>query len=186
MCEHGHLNLLRACRHRASLFVLLIHEVLHCIRYRTAATALKPSLLTRCESVGRMKTALTFVHAAAYKNVLSRKEERVFYSWQDDTISGRRRPDAAAFVPLLLDAGANPIAQTSLRREVQYDDKHFVPEHRNAPPTWGATPRTRVRRARMEFVGAGALSRFPSERPSFRPSDRRGTSGPFIDCQYPT
>ena len=46
--------------------------------------------------------------------------------------------DEAAFVRLLLDAGANPKAKASLRREVQYDDKQFVHEHRDAtPPTWG-------------------------------------------------
>jgi hypothetical protein len=74
---------------------------------------------------------------------------------------GPGRPDEAAFVRLLLDAGANPKAQASLRREVQYDDKHFVHEHRDATPlTWGRDfpYKLLVSRRGMELVGAGASS----------------------------
>ena len=72
---------------------------------------------------------------------------------------GAGRPDEAAFARMLLDAGANPKAQASLRREVQYDDKRFVHEHRDATPlTWGRDfpYKLLVSRRAMQLVEAAA------------------------------
>jgi hypothetical protein len=52
-------------------------------------------------------------------------------------------------------------AQASLHREVQYDDKHFVREHRDATPlTWGRDfpYKLLVRLRRMELAGTAGSS----------------------------
>src|SRR5205814_364712 len=72
-------------------------------------------------------------HTALFGGVVS-----YAHFWVNFDRYGPGRPDDAAFARLLLDAGANPKARASLRREVQYEDKHFVHEHRDATPlTWG-------------------------------------------------
>jgi hypothetical protein len=74
---------------------------------------------------------------------------------------GPGRPDEAAFARLLLDAGANPTARASLRREVQYEDKHFVHQHRDATPlTWGRDfpYKLLVSKRAMELVAAASAS----------------------------
>ena len=81
--------------------------------------------------------------------------------WVNFNRYGRGRPDEAAFARLLLDAGANPKAQASLRREVQFDDKRFVHEHRDATPlTWGRDfpYKLLVSRRAMELVEAAGAA----------------------------
>jgi hypothetical protein len=69
---------------------------------------------------------------------LKREKRKEFLFMAGRYRYGLGRPDEASFVRLLLDAGANPKAQASLRCEVLDDDKHFVHKHRDATPlTWG-------------------------------------------------
>jgi hypothetical protein len=72
-------------------------------------------------------------------------------------------PDDAAFARLLLDAGANPNARASLRRDIRgMEDLHVLHEHRDATPlSWGERfpYKLLVSRRAMELVEAAGGGR---------------------------